>query len=115
MSTVYVVQNAHRRDMATGALVPVHDLTPALRYGELRYLLPPGPVLLSTEHAVKALKQQLAEFTPDDYLLCIGDPSAIALVSMVASTVTAGRVKLLVWDKPSKAYIPVPIDLFPNR
>lgn len=112
MNTVYVVQNSHKRDAGTGAMVPVHDLSPALHYGTLKFLMPPGPVLLSTEHAMTSMKQQLADFSDRDYLLCVGDPAVISLASMVASSINNGVVNLLVWDRQSKTYIPILINLY---
>jgi len=61
------------------------------------------------------IKRKLENFCDDDYLLFIGDPTAIGVVSAVAASVNAGRYKCLKWDKIEKKYIPIQVDLFPKK
>lgn len=114
MKRVFVTQYPMRRD-GQNNLVPVHDITPAAQYGALDILLPGGPVVLSTEHLVRTLKQKLADFTDDDYLLCMGDPAVIAVAASIASAKNGGRYRLLIWDRRSSTYLPVEVDLYHNR
>lgn len=109
--TVFVVQNAQRRSQHHGGTVPQYDLSPALQFGELAFLLPPGPVMLDPTPALQRLKIRLASYCDADYILCIGDPNAIAAASMVAAQMNSGRVKTLSWDRTRKCYTPVSLDL----
>jgi hypothetical protein len=53
----------------------------------------------------------LADFRPEeDYLLAIGDPIAIAAVSIIAAEYN-GRVSMLKWDKKRQSYQPHLIDI----
>lgn len=111
MNRVYIVQNPMRRDPYSNDLVHKYDLTPARQYGDLEVLLPSGPVLLSTENAVRSLRQKLATFDDTDHLLCLGDPVAIAACSAMISHINNGVIPMLVWDRHVKNYVSITIDL----
>lgn len=98
--TVYVVQEPRGI-----------NLTPAEQYGELKVLLPPGNVAYSTGPTVSRLKRGLATYADSDYLLMVGDPSAIAVAGAVASMINHGRMKLLKWDRQEMKYYVVQFDL----
>jgi hypothetical protein len=87
------------------------DLSDARRFGRLEYLLPAGKAMLSPAPMVNKLKQDLREFSDDDYVLAMGAPSAIAAVTYVAAKNNGGRIKLLMWDKVSKSYITVQLEM----
>ena len=110
LPTVYAVQVPMKH--GGGRVEPMFDISPALMYGDIIQLLPPGPVLLETEVSVRTLKSKLAHFDDDDYILCLGDPVAIAAACMVASQVNGGAVKLLVYDRQDRRYNAIQIDLF---
>ena len=109
MNRVFVTQSPLRRDPKTGDLRQVHDVSPAAEYGSIEVLVPGGPVVLSTEHLVKALREKLRDYCDADYLLCLGDPAVIAVASAIACKVNGGRVRLLIWDRHTTKYIPVPV------
>jgi hypothetical protein len=102
--TVFIPQEPRRRDAETGEWRPLHDLTPALKFGIIEILMSHGPVMLDTQALVSNLKEKMKGFTAEDYILCLGDPSAIAVTVMVASKMTGGKVKLLKYDRIEKAY-----------
>jgi hypothetical protein len=54
----------------------------------------------------------LEKFSYEDYLLLIGDPSAIGIACAVAASKNNGRFKCLKWDKRERRYIPLEVDLF---
>ena len=100
MSNVYVVQEAHGK-----------NLLPARDFGEVRVLLPPGQIMFSVAPTIKRLKLLLRHFTDDDYLLCMGDPAAIGLACAVASSFNGGNFKLLKWDKQERTYFSINCNL----
>ena len=112
MGTVFIPQEPKRKDDGTGAMVPLYDLTPALKFGTLKVLLPHGPVMLSTKPMVDHMRTEMDEFCDEDYILAVGDPAAIISAGMVASQANKGRVKLLWYDRQQRAYIPLQFDLF---
>lgn len=97
---VYVVQEDAKK-----------NITPASEYGEIQILLPPGQIVYSPGPSMARLRIKLKNFGDEDYLLCIGDPVAIAMAAMVASHVNNGKVKFLKWDRQETKYIPINTNL----
>jgi len=103
-SIVYVVQE-----------MPNHDIAPAMRYGELKVLLPSNTqIAFSTVPTVRLLKRKLRGFTDKDFLLLTGDPVAMGLASSIAAAYNSGRYNVLKWDRRERMYIPVKIDITEN-
>lgn len=102
MPTVYVVSETLQ-----------HNITGAMDYGRLETILPPNAqIAFSVVPTVNRIKRKLRNFTDQDYLLLIGDPSAIGITCAVAAMNNNGRFKCLKWDKRERRYIPLEIDLF---
>lgn len=59
-------------------------------------------------HAValmaKQIRSKMIDFTDEDYLVCIGDPTLIAACAIAASRVSP-VVRLLKWDKQTSSYL----------
>lgn len=110
VSTVYITQNPMKRNV-NHDMVHMYDLTPAREYGELEVLLPSGPVLITPHESVSHLRRKLANFTDSDYLLCLGDPVAIAAASAIVSDVNDGVIPLLVWDRHLRKYLSIKVDI----
>jgi hypothetical protein len=90
-----------------------HNVTPAMQYGEIVTILPPNAqILFSVVPVVSRIKRKLENFSDEDYLVLIGDPSAIGIVCAAAAAKNNGRFKLLKWDRREKLYVPMQIDLF---
>lgn len=107
--TVYVTQEGAKR--VNGEWVPLYDLTPALVFGPIEVLMPAGSSLFSTVPTVRALTDKLKGFSDDDFLLPMGDPTIMAIASMIASRNNSGRVKILKWDRGYSRYVPLQVDL----
>lgn len=90
-----------------------HNILPARQFGEIEVVLPPSQaqVVFSSGPTVARVKRALAGFTDDDYLLFIGDPTAISILAAVASERNRGRYKCLKWDRQEGQYIPIQVDL----
>lgn len=100
MPTVYVVQE-----------MPNHDLAPAMKFGEMKVLLPPyTQIAFSTAPTIRSLRHKLRGYTDEDYLLLAGDPVAIGLACSIAAMFNSGRYTALKWDRREHMYIPVKID-----
>ena len=101
MATVFVVQEK-----------PNHDLAPAMKFGEMKILLPSyTQIAFSTAPTIRSLRHKLRNFTDVDFLLLAGDPVAIGLACSIASSFTNGRYTALKWDRREHLYIPVKIDV----
>lgn len=105
--TVYVVQQADRWDPAKGVFVPKYDVSEARVYGEISYLLGPrANPLTGPRSIVQELKEKLAGFCDDDFLLLVGNPCLIGWAVAVAAGVN-GTVNLLQWSGKEQRYIAV--------
>lgn len=111
MSKVFVPQQPSRFDAATRLWIPTVNLDPAKEYGAVEVMLPPNANRLHTAPLIAALKDKMSEFTEDDYIVAVGDPSLIAAAACIASRKTGGLLKMLKWDRMSRNYIPVEIQL----
>jgi len=109
--TVYVIQEPVKRDEVTGEMVSMMDFRKVVEYGDPEVLLPSGRVSLAPGPTIDILKDKLRNFSDNDYIVSVGDPSAIFITAMIAGENNRGRVKLLKWDKPARNYISVNIDL----
>lgn len=108
MPAVYVTQEKARK--VNGEWVSEFDITPALEFGKVEVLMPPGHSFFSPVPVIRALREKLKDFSEEDYLLPIGDPSIMVAAAMIAGEKNGGRVKLLKWDRFQQAYIPVQLD-----
>tara|TARA_R100001198_G_C5077105_1_gene120461 strand:- start:46 stop:414 length:369 start_codon:yes stop_codon:yes gene_type:complete len=107
--TVYVVQEI----AGTRFNTPKINITGALEYGDFKFLLPelsqlmwsPGPLIFQ-------LRKLLKNYTPDDYLLLVGDPAIIGVACSIVSDITNGKYKLIKWDRQERKYYPIEINLY---
>ncbi len=100
--TVYVVQEVEGR-----------NVLPASKFGDLEVVLPSRTnLMLTTAPAVRTVKRILANYSDDDYLLLMGDPASIGLCCAVAAAINHGRFKVLKWDRQSRDYYSVEIELY---
>lgn len=103
MSRVFIPQDPQRRNRVTGDWERAVDLRPAEKFGELVFILqagraPPANTVVGT------MTSFLDTYCDDDYLLPIGDPSLIAVMSIIASDMNDGFIKMLLWDRASHEY-----------
>ena len=109
MPKVFIIQEPMKRGV--NGLEPLMDFRKVLEYGDPVVCLPPGKVSLSPGPTIDMLKDKLRNFTDDDYMVSVGDPSAIFIAAMIVADINRGCCKLLKWDKDIKRYIEVKIDL----
>ena len=108
--TVYITQEAVT--WQNGVPVPKFDLRPALDWGETEVLLPSGANnVVDHSGIVRVLKEKLANFGGDDYLIASGDPSMIALASAIAFQVNHGQLNLLKWERRTQSYVCVNLNI----
>ena len=107
----FIVQEPLRRDRETGEFVPAMDFRKVLPYGDPVVLLNSGPVSLTPGITIDRLWEKLKDFTDEDYLVPVGDPSAMFIAAQIAGYQTNGKCKVLKWDKLSREYIEVSYDI----
>ncbi len=90
-----------------------YNVRSAEKFGELTVMLPDNKqMILASGPLTFKLQQELKDFSDDDYLLLMGDPSAIGIACAVASSNNRGRFKCLKWDKREYKYYPVEVNLY---
>ena len=107
--TVYVLQEI----AGTRYGNPKINIVGAAEYGKIKFLLPelsqimwsPGPLIFE-------LRKKLKNYTPDDYLLLVGDPAIIGVACSIVSDITNGKYNLLKWDRQERRYYPININLY---
>jgi len=105
VATVYVVSETAQ-----------HNISSALAFGDIVTILPPNAqIAFSIAPTIRRIKRKLEKFCDDDYLLLIGDPTAIGVVCATAASLNGGRYRCLKWDRFDKRYIPIQVDLFSKK
>jgi hypothetical protein len=80
-------------------------------YGDLEVLIESDNIGIALQPLVSILKPRLKNFSDDDYILTVGDPVAIGVVSMIAAKANRGRVTFLRWDRQARAYIKIKVEI----
>lgn len=112
MNKVYITQDKVKYNAnKTGETGPQFDFRPLLKFGEPIILLPARVNFFVTVPVVRALRDKLATFSDDDYLVPIGDPSIMGAAVAIACNINGGRAKILKWDRQYQDYIPVQLDI----
>ena len=106
---VYILQEPLK--MEDGNMVPVMDFRKVIPYGDPKVVLPNGRVSLTPGPTIDSLIDCLKDYTDNDYIVSVGDPSAIFIAAMVIADRNNGKVNLLKWDKAAKQYIKVVVDI----
>jgi len=111
MAKVFVVQLPHRFDPETGKSKPYMDITPASAYGEIEFLLEPTEHVFNSGPIVKSLSKKLAKFSSEDFIVALGDPTAIGIAAAIAARNNRGLVNMLKWERKTGQYVKVEFDI----
>lgn len=112
MPKVFVIHQPAVRDHFTSNMRPQHDLSPALRYGQIIDVLPPGSITQDTNVLTSQIEKRFKEenFSEGDFIIAMGDPIAIVAGALVAARMSA-TVRLLKWDRRMQGYLPCEINV----
>lgn len=111
-TTVFIPQEPMKRDFETGEFRAMYDLTPARNFGDLETLFPSGPIPLDTDFVIEVMMQKLRNYTDNDYIMCIGDPTLISIATVCAAKINNFKVSLLRYSKKERFYIPTKWSVF---
>lgn len=111
-SRVFIPQEPFRKDRDSGRMVSVMNFNRARKYGEPVVICPTGPTALNTAPAVWQLKDALRDFSDNDYLICVGNPTLMCFAAVIACGNNRGRAKFLMWDRELGDYILVNFNLY---
>jgi len=88
------------------------DLSDAKRFGELVYLLPNNKQKVhAPAQATRSVRSALWAngYERGDHILCVGDPTAIAVVVAVALEIQPNWLCLLRWDNTDHIYYEIEV------
>lgn len=81
------------------------NLSSALEYGQLQVMFPDGNMNVEPKALNKRIYEALSIYTPkEDYIMLIGDPLLIALISHAALNLGSGVASFLKWDRIQGRY-----------
>ena len=100
MPKVFVTQLPHKRDLSTGALVPVFNINTAQEHGEIVVMQPPQAHYQPTADLTHSLSMKLFDydFEEGDSVLLLGDTSIIAITCVLLARRNK-RMCVLRWDR----------------
>ena len=107
MGRVFVVQVPRRFEPRTQKMVE-YDISSASAFGVIV-----GEPLFDrnngmefiTKPAVHRVKKALKDYSDDDTILALGDPSAIALTCVIAAQMNRGKYSVLRWNGATRQYV----------
>jgi len=110
MPNVYVTQIPHRRDGATGSLVPAFNLTPAEEHGKLVVMMPPQAAFHATGELTRQLRDKLQAYNYEDgdSVLLLGDTTLVAAAAALLGKLRF-KFAVLRWDRNLGRYTRVVI------
>lgn len=88
-----------------------HNFSPAAEYGILKVLCPPGDISVDARPMVLRVREKLANFNDQDYLVLTGDPIMIGIAMVEAECANNGIVNVLKWNRKTGKYFAVRLDL----
>lgn len=97
-----------------GAVAPMFDITPALQFGDIDIVTKHNQSMFLSSLMVTHIRNKLKDFSDDDYILPVGDPTVIGTVCAIAADINEGRYKILKWDKKQRKYLPITVDIWGN-
>lgn len=105
MNKVFIPQVPSKYNSDARIWLPIVNIKPAEKYGEIVIMLPPEAKNLATAPMIDVIRERLAMSTADDYLVAAGDPSMIAAAAAIMSRRAGGILRLLKWDRDVRDYI----------
>lgn len=112
MAKVFVVQEPVYFNKQTKQMERKMELTPASAYGNIEFLLDSNRLPLDTTSIVWRMKKKLKDFSDEDFIVPVGNPTAMGIAIAVAALSNRGRVRVLVWTKETGQYIAVSVNLY---
>ncbi len=115
MPRVYVVQEPLKRD-ERGEVVPRINYANFRPYGQHEFLFEWGELkdsdpLDDTSPYLDKLRDRLADFQDEDFLVLMGNPALCAMAVAIAAEMNDGIVNLLDWIRNERRYRIVHMDL----
>jgi hypothetical protein len=89
-----------RRNYQTGELERINDYRDALRFTDVITFILSSNAKPNNKDAIKKLEEVMADFTEDDYFLCVGNPIFLFTAGVYLPP-DVNRIKFLQWSNGS--------------
>lgn len=107
---VFIPQIIETFDEESQRMTPKYDFSLAEKFGDIHPILDRDDRIWFTAKITNKIRAALADFSDDDYLVAVGDPSIIAMCAGVILRRSKG-MKMLCWDRRSAEYVALDINL----
>jgi hypothetical protein len=105
MPRTFIAHDQLRKGRDNGGMVQAMDTRSAERWGPRIVVFQDADAFLTPEAQWDLANEKLADFTVDDYLVCVGAPDVISLLTVAAAQkVGMTKLNLLVWNKYENRY-----------
>lgn len=111
--SVFVVQKQMRFMSDERKLVPRYPtIHKAEKWGPLEYILKPDAHPFIPDLILGDIHDKLKDFNDNDFLLLIGNPCLIGIVSSIAANYNNGSVNFLQWSNRNSDYSEIKIKMY---
>jgi hypothetical protein len=110
ISRVFLPQVVMRYSEAAGKPIPLFDFSAAEQFGQIVPILDDSDNPLFLTRLMPKIKKSLADFSPNDYFLAVGDPAVMSVCAGIIMRRQAS-IKLLKWNRRLTVYTPMEINL----
>lgn len=107
---VFIPQVVRRFDTTHQQMTQMHDFSSAMVHGQLVNVLDDEDDPKFISRLVPKVKKILSDFTHEDYLVAVGDPTLIALCAGIIMRQTP-NLTMLKWERSIRQYVKVQISL----
>lgn len=111
MPKVFIPQVPSRFDSGTNLWIPTVNIKPATRFGDVQIMLPPAAARSGIDACREVIKEAMEDYTAEDYLLALGDPTLYAIAAVYASRKSEGTLRMLKWDRLASNYVLEEVEL----
>ena len=94
-----------------GDLVSVMNFAKCSEFGDPVVCLPRGQMALSPHPTKEKLREVFRDFTDNDFIVAVGDPTLIFLAGMVICDLNRGRCNMLKYDREVRSYLKVEFNI----
>lgn len=105
---VFVPQIVMRFNEAANRVEPVYDFTAATQFGAIVPILDESDDPMYLSRLIHKINKALADFSPEDYFIAVGDPAVIATCAGIILRRQAS-MRMLKWSRKLTVYTPLEI------
>jgi len=107
---VFIINEPLKKDLETGELEPFLPMESAANFGDVVKVTPDGSPPGNLKPYLAMLREKLADFREEDYLVLVGDQALLVAAAAIVGTSETGKLRVLKWERRLNAYAPLVLD-----